>query len=272
MSYKTILVPIDPSADCERRLEAAARVAAGFGAHLSGLAIVAPLELPQRLRSHPGAKAILKEEFDKALAAAEDMAKAFPARARAAGAASADARVAEAEPVDAINAAARMADLVVLSQPGPDDLGALGGHILERALLESARPVLVVPREAAVEEVGSRVLVAWKDAAASSRALADARPFLARAKSVTVLTVEENGGRSRPDEALRYLERHGIRATGETVQAQDAGAAIVAQARKAGADLVVMGAFARPRFTEMILGGATRTVLQTMGSCVLMSH
>ena len=272
MSYRSILVHLDAAAATDRRVAVAGRLAKQFDAHLAGLVVVAPLELPQRLRSHPGAKAMLKQEFEKSLAAAKAVAKAFPARARAAGAPSAEARVAEAEPLAAIGAAARSADLLVLGQPVEDDLGALGSHFAERAILQAGRPALLVPARGAVGTVGENVLVAWKDAAASARALADAVPVLAKARTVTVLVVEEDGARSDVAEAFAYLGRRGVKARAAAVKSADAGAAILAQAKKTGADLVVMGAFARPRFAEMVLGGATRTVLQNMRSCVLMSH
>lgn len=271
MTYKSILVPIDGSDASARRVEVAARLAADHEAHVSGLAIVPPLDLPQRLRSHPGAKAILQQEQGKALAAAAALVQAFAPEARAAGAPSADARLVEGEALEALCAAARAVDLVVLSQPDPDDIGALGGHLVENAVLEVGRPVLLVPLRGATKTVGRKILVAWKSAAASARALADARPLLARAESIVVLTVEEDG-KGDGSEAIAYLERHGLKAKPVHVRGDDAGEVIVDQAKKAGADLVVMGAYARNRFTEMVLGGATRVVLRTMATCVLMSH
>lgn len=272
MTYKSILVPIGSSPQTARRVEVAGRIAALLGAQVSGIAIVAPLELPQRLRSHPGAKAILKEEFEKALANAKGIARDFPASARAAGAPAAVARVAEAGPEEALATAARAADLVVLSQPDADDIGALGSHFVERMVIECARPVLVVPRKAKLGEVGRNLLIAWKDADASARALADARPFFAGARSIRVLTVDEGEGRASADEALDYVQRHGGKATAIAARSADAGGAILSHAKKSGADLVVMGAFARTRLAEMVLGGATRRVLRDMGTCVLMSH
>jgi nucleotide-binding universal stress UspA family protein len=129
-----------------------------------------------------------------------------------------------------------------------------------------------VPRKGGADAIGERVLVAWKDASASARALADARPLLENADEVIVLGVAEEGAKSSEDEAVAYLARHGVKAKAVAVKADDAGEAILAQASKLGADLVVMGAYARHRFTEMVLGGATRTVLQNMGTSVLMSH
>src|SRR5512134_1384977 len=92
MSYKSILVPIDGSPQSHRRIAVAARLAAAFQADLTGIAVVAPLDLPPRVSS-PGAKALLTEEFDKSLANAQSLVKAFAAEARAAGAATAQARV-----------------------------------------------------------------------------------------------------------------------------------------------------------------------------------
>jgi nucleotide-binding universal stress UspA family protein len=272
MTYRSILVHIDGRPDSATRIDAAARLAAKMGAELVGLAIVPPLELPQALRSNAGAKAMLQAEWEKSRAAARSFATQFEGRAKAAGVKHIEAAVAEDEPVRALEKAARRCDLVVLGQPDRDDLGALGGHFVETAVLEVSRPVLVVPHKARIGALGERILVAWKDASASARALADARPMLEKASEVIVLGVGEDGEKSTEGEAVAYLARHGIQARGVSVEAGDAGEAIVEQSRKLGVDLVVMGAYARHRFTEMVLGGATRTVLQTMATPVLMSH
>lgn len=271
MSYKNILVPIDGSAQSKRRIAVAARLAAAFQADLTGIAVVPPLELPQRLRS-PGAKAVLKEEFDKSLVHAESLVQVFPEQARAAGAPAANAKVVQGEPAHALAGASHAADLVVLSQPDADDVGALGGHFVEGALTAVGRPVLLVPLKHDVQEVGRNILIAWKNADASARALADARPLLEKADTITVLAVEEDGTAVSTDQALEYLQRHGAQGKSMVVKADDAGDAILSNAKKVGADLVVMGALARHRVTEMILGGATRTVLEKATVCVLMSH
>lgn len=271
MSYKSILVPIDGGPQSKRRVAVAARIAASFQAELVGIAIVPPLDLPPRLRG-PGPKAVLTEEFDKSLANAELKVKAFAAEARAAGAPTASAKVVQAEPVEAVTAAAQAADLVVLSQPDADDVGILGGHLVEEALTSVGRPVLLVPRKHDVLEVGRHILIAWKSGDGSARAVADARPLLEKAESITVLVVEEDGVGAGTDEPLAALQRLGASARSVVVKADDAGAAILAQAKKAGADLVVMGALRHHRLTEMILGGATRTVLEKATVCVLMSH
>jgi nucleotide-binding universal stress UspA family protein len=39
-----------------------------------------------------------------------------------------------------------------------------------------------------------------------------------------------------------------------------------------GADLIVMGAYGHSRMRELVLGGATRTILESMTAPVLMSR
>jgi nucleotide-binding universal stress UspA family protein len=50
------------------------------------------------------------------------------------------------------------------------------------------------------------------------------------------------------------------------------GDVLLSSAADAGADLIVMGAYGHSRVREMVLGGATRHLLQHMTVPVLMSH
>ena len=119
--------------------------------------------------------------------------------------------------------------------------------------------------------------MAWNGSREAARALSDAVPLLARARSVVVFTAGPAGDEGPihgAKAAVRYLARHGIKA--ETLHATSAddrvGDAILARARKIGASLVVMGAYGRPRFAELVLGGATRAILRSAGVAILMSH
>ena len=47
---------------------------------------------------------------------------------------------------------------------------------------------------------------------------------------------------------------------------------LLSRAEFIGADLLVMGAYGHHRFTELVLGGMTRSVLRQMILPVLMSH
>jgi nucleotide-binding universal stress UspA family protein len=73
----------------------------------------------------------------------------------------------------------------------------------------------------------------------------------------------------------RYLRCHGIDAVLHADAghgADAAGDALLALARDVSADLLVMGCYGHSRARELVLGGATRTVLQSMMLPVLMAH
>jgi nucleotide-binding universal stress UspA family protein len=53
---------------------------------------------------------------------------------------------------------------------------------------------------------------------------------------------------------------------------QPPGEALLSLASDVGADLLVMGCYGHTRTREFLLGGATRTVLESMTLPVLMAH
>ena len=277
MTYGSILVPIDESPAAAGSLEAAVRLAGAMGAHLEGLAIVPPLDVPLRLRPRQGGAALMKKEYEHDKKEARAAVKHFEARAARAGVASAEGLAVEADAQAILAIRARTSDLVVLPLPGEDDIGILGGHAVEATLLSVGRPVLLVPEKGLPGGFPRKVLVAWNGSREAARALSDAVPLLARAKAVVVFSAGpagDEGPLHGATAAVRSLARHGVAA--ETLHAtasdEKAGDTILARARKVGADLVVMGAYGRPRMAELILGGATRAVLRNGSIAVLMSH
>jgi nucleotide-binding universal stress UspA family protein len=146
--------------------------------------------------------------------------------------------------------------------------------------MDSGRPVLIVPRAGALEQIGERVVVAWNNSRESARAVFDALPILQKAAAVTVLSVEES---AKPEvtstiagaEIGAALARHGVKVEVQQVKPGargDAGVELLAQVAAHRADLLVMGCFGRSRLREFILGGASRHVLQNTAVPVLMAH
>ena len=119
-------------------------------------------------------------------------------------------------------------------------------------------------------------LVAWDGGLAAARAVADALPLLKRAGRVEVVSI---AGKGLPAEELpgfnitRHLSRHGISATLKKLPpAEDVGAALLSHAADTGADFMVMGGYGHSRLREFVLGGATRTIYQSLTLPVFMSH
>jgi nucleotide-binding universal stress UspA family protein len=71
-----------------------------------------------------------------------------------------------------------------------------------------------------------------------------------------------------------WYARHGFDVEIRVVRSQEkeVGDVLRATAAELGADLIVMGAYGRSRLRELILGGATHSMLKHMTVPVLMSH
>ncbi len=174
---------------------------------------------------------------------------------------------------------AKAADLAVLGQyPGSDSGGATWLHP-DDVMVDSGRPVLVVPYASAVERVGKTVLIAWNGTREANRALHDALPLIDGAEAVTVMHVgaeQADLDRDRPslERIVRHLARHGIEAQAEeslhpAISVRDA---LLSRAADLGADMIVAGAYHHWRLRETLLGGVSRDLLAQMTIPVLMSH
>lgn len=168
---------------------------------------------------------------------------------------------------------ARLADVVVVG-PQPARQSAAVGLMMEAALLESGRPVLVAPPEGTAS-AGGNVAVAWNGSVESARAVAFGMPFLRAAERVALLSVgEDEEAKNGIDSLKQYLAWHAIAADAVVVApgADGIGAAILSETKRLGSDLLVMGAYTHNRFRQMIFGGVTRHILSEAHLPVLVAH
>jgi nucleotide-binding universal stress UspA family protein len=175
-------------------------------------------------------------------------------------------------PTSAIVRAAVAADLIVL---GRGDTSLLGNAAMPSAgdvVLHAGRPVLVLQK--GVDSVSlDTVVVAWKDTREAQRAIADALPFLKQAKSVIVTEVDEGGGDSSLPRAAGFLTRHGVAAKTQLLKREGVVEdQLIDFATRAGAGLIVAGAYGRTRLREWIFGGMTRELLLRSPVPCFLSH
>ena len=276
MSYKTILVHIDPGKRGSVRLEVAIRLARQHDAHLVALHALAPFEPPSYVAAEMG-PAIIEAQR---LVAATDMARTeaeFTKQVTAAGLRNVEWRTAVEDPVVAMTLHARYADLVVIGQTDASDSSQVPADFPERLVLAAGRPVLILPSVGSFASVGKRILVAWSQSREATRAVTDAIPFLQLADTVHVMVVNpkagEHGAVAGADIGL-YLARHGVRVEVKADHGAeiDVGNELLSRAADLDADLIVMGGYGHSRLKEWVLGGATRTILESMTAPVLMSH
>jgi nucleotide-binding universal stress UspA family protein len=171
---------------------------------------------------------------------------------------------------------ARRFDLSILGQANPDVVGPQD-LVIEAALFQSGRPVVVVPYIQRTGLTLNSVLVCWDGGHPAARAIADALPFLHGAKAIEVVIVATEplkSGELPGANIARHLARHDLNVdlkrivTGGT----DVANTILSYAADVSADFIVMGAYGHSRLREFILGGVTRGLLSSMTIPTLMSH
>ena len=279
MSYQTILLHADAARSAPTRLRLAAMLAGQEQAHL----ICAAMTGISRYAYNPAAhdpEALVRPDIARIAAErAQKVLEEVNVHAGQLGLQSCELRNVSDDAYGGLVLQARYADLLILSQADRDDPATALLHDLpEYVVLHCCRPVLVVPFAGNFTTLGENVLVAWDGSMQATRAVTQAIPILRRAARVTVAVFDpvsgpdDHGEEPGADIAL-YLSRHGIAVEVQRQHSNgDIGEALLTLADNQGADLLVMGTYGHARYREILLGGVTRTVLNTMTVPVLLSH
>ena len=277
MDVKTICLAM--IADREARVSSAIDYAVSLAelesAHLACRLAPPELDLPSA-RLLPMVRALVDEVNAERLAAARDCQAKIETAARLAGV-SFDCEILQDRYLDArdkVVAAARASDIVVLPQAG----GVLSGEtgLIEAVLFGCGRPAIVVPDAWTRPAATDRIVVAWDGGARAARAVGDALPLLARAKSVDVVCVTDGkAGDLSGSDIARHLSRHcpQLRLVDLPIVHDDAARTLLDYlAGGEGTDLIVMGAFAHSRLFQLVLGGVTSAMLERAQTPVLYSY
>jgi nucleotide-binding universal stress UspA family protein len=268
-----LLVHAEPAARATSRVRVAAALARDLGARLIGLAAETfdPTPTVDPFFGYAAGEwvTLVQDQINADLKAAET------AFRRDADGAEVEWRSVQAFPARAMASVARAADLIVASPRSR--LGATLSADPAELVMHAGRPVLIVP-EGGDKLQARAVVVAWKDTREARRAVADAMPFLKRAKDVIVAAICDDDaieeGRFQAEDVAASLQRHGVAAR---VHASTSAPEGVAQelgriAKANGADLIVAGAYGHNRMAEWAFGGVTDELIHRPPCCVLMSH
>jgi len=277
MSYRTIVVHADRAANAEARIALAAAIASREEAHLVGAAMTGMPRSMLAGRSYEGSGVFLADYLRRAEERVQQALEQFKAMADRLGVQTFEARSSNDDEYAGLCMQARYADLVVLGQAAADDNeGSLLPDLPDYVLLNCGRPVLLVPRTGRFPTIGKRVMVAWNGSVEAAKAVTAALPLLRGAEQVTLAVLGNSAdtlGESPGADIALYLARHGVNVEVlRRPEAADPGKAILSLAADFNVDLLVMGAYGHSRFREMMLGGATRTILATATLPVLMAH
>mgnify|MGYP006280832065 CR=1 FL=1 len=274
MAFKTVVVHVDADANRDERLALAENLVRRHDGHLIGLHPCEPPYLPPSLGelAGPVEADMVEAQRQAARARAEDLQKFFEEHFRA-GDLSVEWRSEEGEPSTVLAKHGRYADLLVIPQ-GEEGSVFPDASLVERVILDGGCPVLVVPRAGHFKPLGKTVLVAWNDSRESARAVRAALPMLGDAERVVLLQVDPpDGTDAQVMDKATVLARHGIKADAHhTVSAGvPIGEVLLSSVADYDADCLVMGAYGHTRLREWVLGGATRSLLESMTVPTLLS-
>lgn len=279
MTYKTILVHVDESKSAIRRTQVAHQIASMFDAHITGVALTGISRYifestdlgvgDPNIMLHLSA---LRERAEKAIAQFKQVSGGL-------GITTTECLIANDEANGGLGLRARYSDLIVIGQTNRDEPSpSVLSDFPEFMIVNSGRPVLVIPHHGVSASFAERCVIAWDGSREAARAVTDALPLLKQSQFVHVSIInpsnqsEAHGEEPGADIAL-FLARHGVKVEiAARFSNQDTGKSLLATCKELNADLLIMGGYAHSRFREMILGGTTRTILETMDIPVLMSH
>lgn len=279
MSYKTILACLTSEFSATHLLPAACGLARKFDAHLIGLHTLEALVPYSGIAIAAGD--VMLGEFSRRVAEEDrKIEQLFKAAADQAGcAAEWRSRAARSpEAADELLESATRSDLILALLPDRQQERFDQTGFQKELVVNSGRPVLLLPDDWGGKPAGTRVLAAWNGSRESARALHDGLPFLKRAAFAELVTIQEPHHRSAEfdtegHEIARVLSRHGV--TVDVRQIKDgeheAGIRILMEAASQDCDLVIMGGYGHSRLHRLIFGDASEHVLKEARIPVLMS-
>ena len=279
MSYKTILCHLDSIETAEKLIVASAMIVEQFDGHLTGLYVIPPP--PVYAAAEIATPAMLVNYHDQYHHEVSEQLEGMFNRICANR-----AMVSEWRSIDAISTVSstvaelgHTTDLVTLTGPmGGSDANADNDE-LSRIVSANRRPSLIVPAEAQVRTIGSRVLVGWDGGDESTRAVFDALPLLKLAARVDIHRINPTGDERHhlfgtSSELVNTLARHGVTAnlSLSVCSVSEIADELLRTAFEMGSDLLVMGAYGHGRLHDILMGSVTKNVLNGANIPVLMSH
>lgn len=290
MAVKKIFTPLQNAETAETSLKAAIALARRHKAHIDVLHIRQRPNVPAggyypvgvifvdehlaELKEALEAEAArLKEIFDRVMKANGVAIVASAAHRDDAGATASWRDQQGILPFD-VSSASRVSDVIVFGRD-LKDIGYPDANIIEEAIFQSGRPVIVAPT-GTFERTPRRVLVAWNGGREAARALSAAMPLFEETDAALVLSIGDiPTDLEGPERAAELLRLHGVKA--EALRRAPEGDmtpedALLSAAKDWKADLIVMGAYSHSRWRELVLGGFTRKMLKQSTYPLLLAH
>ena len=279
MAVKDILVICDAGEANDYRIETSLLIAKVFQSHITAIHLT---PYPAVSDSSSGFSKtvdyLASDQKDLAKATAETIKSKFEAKAS-------ELKIPyEWMCMDGVNVEfiidnARYADIVVLPQ-GYSRLGEESTQRIDDYLsIYIGRPIIVLPDIKRIFNLPKRIIIAWDESQEATRAVHDALPLLKYAEDIQIISIikmteEEKIHAINSDALRRHLSHHGVNTEAIYIDQSEKGIGntILQSAIEYDADLIVMGAYGDTRLKEIVLGGATRHLLNKTTIPLFLSH
>lgn len=273
---RVILVPVADRPECARALDVAFDLGSRLGASVSGCHMRPHRYSEVTMSSAFADRAWRRKSTKKAPAAAKSLYEKLASqhgydvvrRGRKEPAALWSEKVGAPDILMAIHGP--VSDLVVVSRPSK--AGNVADMFLNAALLESTRPVLILPATTR-RRVGKKIVIGWNQSAEVARTVSATVSLLQAADTVTIVTcgAEDRAG-PKSSHLTGYLRHWGIEAEHIEKPGRRIEPELLAAYKQAGGDLLVAGAYSRSRWREKVFGGTTEFLLREARVPVLLQH
>jgi nucleotide-binding universal stress UspA family protein len=269
-----VLLPVDRPAGA--LIDCAASVASRFEAHLDGIVCVYQALNP--MIASEAAAVVMAAQYDTSVEQAAVVLDQFEIAARRLGIphdAKSTFNVSYAA-TRTVTEMSRLYDLNIVAQPDRSNPSQTD-FLSEAVLFGSGRPVLMVPYITHAPIKTDRVLICWDGGVPAARAVHDAMPFLRKATTIDIVSVNEvEDAASEISSAalIAHLARRDLSARPHQLTADNSNIhnAILSLAADNDTDLIVMGGYGHSRLREFILGGTTRGMFESLTVPALISH
>jgi len=276
MTWKSLMVHMELGGDNAEVLGIAADLVRRFEARVIGIAACKPMELLANEGFNVNSVVVNdREEIEREISAVE---KQFhSALERHVTDLEWRSLITYGSLADALADEARSADVVITAKDiGPDLFDETRRVNIGDLVMRAGRPILLVPK--GVRSLPMRhVFVGWKESREARRAAVDALPLLRQAQHVSVVEIADAGRavacQKHVDDVAGWFGQHGISAVSQALGRVGGETGFLrAELLDRHCDLLVAGAYGRPRLQEWMFGGVTRDILLNPDFCVLISH
>lgn len=278
MSFKTVFLTVGAEQDM-RELDRAAAICAPVGAHLTVLVLgiaPPPPATPYGVISNESWATDIRAGQADTEARADKVLAQLQKHGISAGA---EAHYIDRGTVATLAARfARYADLTLIT-PHAEGFGNQQTWVMNGALFESGRPILLMPQGETRFPEPKRMMIAWDASVEASKAVRDAIGLMRQADAVDAVLIDpvpsfEGHGAEPGADLATYLGRHGISTEIHRLprEGREVGELIRRSAVDLGAELIVMGGFGHSRLRQRIFGGTTTSMIDQTPVAVLMAH